>query len=651
MRPRDFLARLNRLQRSMPFKIIASIVILAAAVVWISTIILRANAPSEFERALSQAGAAAQSAQLSPEERAEFDAVRGIAGQIARASGDPTSLSLGIAAGAAVALVTVWLGLGLTYLALLALAIGLAWPMSRLGWLTLARVTVGVVALSAAFGALMEALKAILSGPGPVRAVARNMLAEAIRMKVALIFIVVLILGLAYLPESLATNTPLRYRVQSFLQYGTGGSFWIVALLTLFFTIASVAFEQRDKQIWQTATKPVSAWQYVLGKWVGMVGLNAVLLLVCCAGVFLFTEHLRRQPAQGEVARLMTGEGTADLTEDRRLLETQVLTARVAVEPDPPFAKNDPSFQDAVKLYIEDKRKAEPMFAVEPEMREFVIADLYKSAVGAARVVEPGQRAAFIFSGLHEAKRLNRMLTLRYKIDAGANEPNTTFRVTFVFGGLRLPTQVVGLGTMQTLTIPAPNLINEDGRVELGVFNGELVDLPDPPGAIAIQPNSATMAFSPKEGIELSYSAGSFAGNFARVVAVLWIKLAFLAMLGVACATFLSFPVACLVAFAVFFAAEGASFLSLSLEYYDAAPQGREIEPYRVVVRAIGLVVAWALHPYGTLQPTGRLVDGKLLDLAQIGGKTALVAAWTGILYLVGVLVFRRRELATYSGH
>ncbi|MFN0131316.1 MAG: ABC transporter permease [Phycisphaerales bacterium] len=646
MRPRDVLARLGRWQRSKPFKIIASIVVLALAIAAIGVVMVQAQQTPDFDIAEPDP----TSTPLTPEERAEFDAVRDIAKQIANASNDPISVSLGIGIIAVVAIVTVWLGLGLTYLALGIVAFGIAWPMSLLGWTALSRLVIGVLILAAAFGTLMEALKALLSGAGPVLAIARNMLAEAIRMKVALVFIVVLILGLAYLPESLSLESPLRYRVQSFLQYGTGGSFWLIALLTLFLTIASVAFEQRDKQIWQTATKPVSAWQYILGKWVGMVGLNAVLLLVCCAGVFLFTEYLRRQPAQGEVSRMMTGAGELAISEDRRLLETQVLTARVTVEPAPPFLKTDPAFQEGVKAYIENARKSEPTFAVDPGMREVVESDLYKSAVGAARVVEVGQRAAFQFYGLEHAKRHSRMLTLRYKIDAGSNEPQTTFRVTFIFGGTRLPTQVVGLGTMQTLTIPTPQVIDEQGHVELAVFNGELVDLADPPGAIAIRPNESTMAFS-KDGLEISYSRGSFAGNFARVVGVLWLKLAFLSMLGIACATFLSFPVACLVAFAIFFAAEGGSFLTMSLEYYDAAPQGKEVEPHRVVIRAIGLVVAWALRPYAELQPTARLVDGKLLDWLKIGYATGMVAAWTAVLYLAGVLIFRRRELATYSGH
>ena len=51
---------------------------------------------------------------------------------------------------------------------------------------------------------------------------------------------------------------------------------------------------------------------------------------------------------------------------------------------------------------------------------------------------------------------------------------------------------------------------------------------------------------------EIMWQASSFESNFARAMIVNWVKLAFLAMLGVVASTFLSFPVAMLLAFTVF---------------------------------------------------------------------------------------------------
>ena len=111
-------------------------------------------------------------------------------------------------------------------------------------------------------------------------------------MKISVVFIVILLVLMALIPNSLTEDQPLRFRVQQWLSYGLGFSYAVLALLTLFLSVATVAFEQRDKIIWQTATKPVASWQYVLGKWSGVMVLNLVLLSVSAGGVYIFTEFL-----------------------------------------------------------------------------------------------------------------------------------------------------------------------------------------------------------------------------------------------------------------------------------------------------------------------------------------------------------------------
>ena len=83
-----------------------------------------------------------------------------------------------------------------------------------------------IAILSSSFLALMEVLKLVFSPSRPILAVARNVVAEAVRLRVSLVLIVLLMFGLAALPGLLDPGTPLRYRVQSFLEYGTGGRSW-----------------------------------------------------------------------------------------------------------------------------------------------------------------------------------------------------------------------------------------------------------------------------------------------------------------------------------------------------------------------------------------------------------------------------------------
>ncbi len=84
---------------------------------------------------------------------------------------------------------------------------------------------------------------------------------------------------------------------------------------------------------------------------------------------------------------------------------------------------------------------------------------------------------------------------------------------------------------------------------------------------------SPPSTFAPGEGLEIFYRVGGFGSNLTKALGVLWVRLGFLAALGLAAATFLSFPVACLFCFLMFFAAVGSEYLSESLSSYASIPR------------------------------------------------------------------------------
>jgi ABC-type transport system involved in multi-copper enzyme maturation permease subunit len=661
---RDWLARLNRVQQGVLFKIIASVVVVGLAIAGSTTYLVRVTAPSgaapngaassSVTNPTADAASGDENAKQQARIKNAIDDMQRLAQEVLSQRASPTNVGVAVAIGTGVVLVVIWLGLGLTYLALAIAAGAIAWPLQwrAIGWTGASTMLLGSIALTASFTALMQVLRLALSGSGAILAVARNVVAEAVRMRVSLVFIVLLILGLATLPLTLDPTTPLRYRVQSFLQFGVGGSFWLVAILTLFLSVATVAFEQRDRQIWQTMTKPVSSWRYIFGKWLGVVGVNAVLLTVCMSGVFMFTEYLRRQPASGEQAlETAVGRSATPLTQDRWILETQILTARKVMEPLEEVSKNSSEFDAIVQRYIENGRAANPEFASSAAAVDKIRDDLFKQLQSARRTAGPGGSVAFQFAGLKEARNRGLPLTLRYKVNAGGNRPDELYHVTFFFQGVPLSDERVSPGLFQTITLPAA-LIDDNGNAELVAINGSLVRGGDDGNQVGVSPNPDSMTFDPGQGLEVSYPAGSFALNLARVGFVLWIKLAFLTMLGCCAATFLSFPVACLVAFATFIAGEGAGFLSASLDSFEALdPMTNTIAWWKVPVRALGLVVAWMFGNYSELQPTSRLVDGRLLSWGAVSYGTVVLVGWVAVLYGIAGSIFRKRELATYSGH
>jgi ABC-type transport system involved in multi-copper enzyme maturation permease subunit len=507
-----------------------------------------------------------------------------------------------------------------------------------------------VVVLTAAFSALLRAMRVAFGAPSKPFAIARNVLDEATRLKISQVFIVALIVGLAILPLTVGVGEQLRYRVQTFLSFAMGGSFWTIAILVVLFSVATVSFEQRDRVIWQTMTKPVASWQYILGKWMGVAALAAILLAVSGAGVFLFTEHLRSQPADGERQDRASSVEGGGISKDRQILETQILSARRTKYPEPrPLdevalqkaieqianadidAKGD-ELRTEEKAYFEQGHNARYK-ALDKELRQ-----AYQLAF---RSIEPASGQEYHFTGLGAARESSQLILLRYKVETGNNAPNEQYRITFEFMGGDIVVKDVVLGQHQILEL-LPTVVDADGVISFKIHNGD---------ALRGIPNERTISFPP-DGLEISYAASTFSANFARVLFVLWVKLAFLAMLGVFAATFLSFPVACMVAFGAFLAAEAAPFLRSALDSFaTSSVDGKQVYYVRSVMAAISYGVSWLFSTYGDLKPSRRVVEGVLMSWREVALGLLVLTAWTGVLYAAAVGIFRKRELATYSGH
>ena len=645
MKLRDVPGALDRTQHARWFKIAATIalaILVIGAFVWYAVGVQNGT----FAGSDTVLGRLQETSGLAPDDP-RLQMIQGVL----QDSSVTVSAGAGALIGLAIGVIVVWLGLGLTYLAITLLAVLVAGPMLAFGPTEVyGRLILGVLVLAAAFTALMQALRVLLGGPGAVLGVARNMLTEAVRMKISLVLIILMILGLAVLPGFLDDDQPLRYRVQSFFQYSVTGTFWILAFLTLAFGIASITGEQRDKVIWQTVTKPVAAWQYLLGKWLGIVGLNAVLLIVASSGIFLFAEYLRNQPAIGETQAYLSPD--AAVSEDRFILESRVLTARKSVDMEIPeeLKRGSEEFEQRVREYIAAERLTDPEFAQTPDDLDYVVGQLEESTQRIFRAIAPGDSRLYRMTGLQDAKAQASPLTLRIRIDAEGNRPDSFYDMTFALPFSPDPTPLVkkmGLGFYHNIPMTT-DAINDEGVLEVVVFNGQLVNT----GArgLAVVPNAST-AVIPEGGLEVSYRAGGYRANFARVMLVLWIKLAFLAMLAVCASTFLSFPVACLIAFGLFVLAEMSGFLLMAAETYSTTDrQGNEIW-YKTIVANITNWVGLSFRVYNELKPVGRLVDGRLLPFSSLGVAMGVLMALTGALYGVAIAVFKRRELAIYSGH
>jgi ABC-2 family transporter protein len=645
---REQLAKLDHVQNGMLFKVIATVCIVLIGSVLVGYAFLNNNVNSEqFTQQINELPATVTN--YAGDEIPNPDLVKIQQLQLLVNNADPgVLLAVGSAIVSAMLILVVWMGLGLVYPVLTAIAVGLYIWLHDSSYEIVGSIAVGMIILTLAFMVLLRAAGMALSSSFPVAAIARNVLAEAIRMKISLVFIVMLFFVLAAMPMILNDDQSLRYRIQTFLQYASGFTFLFVALLVVFFGAATVTYEQREKVIWQTMTKPVAAWQYLIGKWLGVVTIAAILLAVSASGVFLFTEYLRNQPAQGEVVAFQ-GQDDTEITEDRLILESQILTSRVSVIPSLPFSINDPVFEEAVQDEIAKEQQSNPGFNPNISERNALKSRIFQSEMTKYLSIDPNAEKyeEFVFNGLQRAKALNLPLTLRYKINAEGNRPDVFYILTFAFDdGTVLPPRRTGLGFSHTMTL-SPSFINDRGQIRIQIINGQLRAASD--GNFDVQTNINTFTIPP-DGLEISYSVGGYRANFVRVFFVLWVKLAMLAMLAVWASTFASFPVACLIAGGFFFIGQSSGFVQDALPGWGKTNVDGEPSVFRTTIYYFADWISSVFTVYNDLQPTARLAEGRLLSWGSVSRGIFALGGITTTFYILGVLIFRRRQLAIYSG-
>ncbi|MDP6545913.1 MAG: hypothetical protein QGH60_18175 [Phycisphaerae bacterium] len=164
--------------------------------------------------------------------------------------------------------------------------------------------------------------------------IAKHTFTQCVRMKLAAAFIVLLAVVLLALPGRMTGDGTLAGQIRTFLEYGTGISLGLLSIMTIFVGAALVSDDIRTKQIFTVAVKPIARWQYLLGRWVGLVLFDAVLLVLACVAIYATAHYLRTK----QYMRI-EDKGTTRLRRvsmpDRRAVETEIFTARRQITPDP----------------------------------------------------------------------------------------------------------------------------------------------------------------------------------------------------------------------------------------------------------------------------------------------------------------------------
>lgn len=490
------------------------------------------------------------------------------------------------------------------------------------------------------FGLLVRVLLMLTDRATPMMAVANGVVREAMRLKVAVFFASIAIVVIPLLPIWLDASSPLRYQVQTYLSRSMDAMYLVCAFLTVFFGCATVAFEIRDRQAWMTLTKPVSRLSWMAGKWLGLVALNAAILTTCTLAMLAFLSQVRARTALDML--------------DLNAVTDEVLVARAGGLPEYRFlepARLEAMVKEAIAADPNARADIKDGRRTELEVQKTFARSIAEDYVKIQRSIGPQEEERYLFTGLSSAREAKANLSLRYRFYSGMSDPNELYPVMFFFGGSEdAPAAYRQFVAAQANVISVPaSAIEPDGTLVIRISNWRYNPNAGP-GEPRFTPGPGSISFDP-DGLELLYKVGDFGPNLLRAQLVNLLKLSFLAMLAATLSSFLSFPVACLVVFTVFAAGSLGPYLATSIDEYRIRTDSSFIKDIEAAIRGIASATEFMVRSFGQARASGPLVEGRLVSWDLVLRTLALIGvAWSGVVLVVGFGIFRRKELAIYSG-
>jgi len=430
-------------------------------------------------------------------------------------------------------------------------------------------------------------------------------------------------------------------KVQTFLSYSLSFTTTFLALLTIFISIATITRDIKRKEIFTVATKPIKRIHYLTGKFLGTALLNLVLLSISAIIIFA-------------LARYYLPRGSNVTADEKAHLEQLVFTARRSVKPEYKDVQAD------VEKWVDEKvqeklRNESDRYKNNPveveKMRRVLTADKTKEFIAQQTAVPPGGHLVWHFKGVNPPNRENGYVFVRFKQEVTINPPGLhTYnewmfgpQAPMVYGGTIRSRSRDVIRSVHEFPIPAES-VSEQGDLYVLYHN-------------PLRNRDTTVIYQPGTGIEVLYVAGTFSGNFLRTTALIYLRLLFLGIVGLAMGAWLSFPVAVLLVLVIYVLGLSSNFIADAITYETSDAVSMFIT---IIMKFLPSFSSWDPVP---MIEKGRLVSvnlgGSLLNALDLflQGEKITPDIWDNLLLLkdlligaiagsFGYVVFRFRELA-----
>ena len=447
----------------------------------------------------------------------------------------------------------------------------------------------------------------------------------ALRFRLFLVIAALLVLAVVGLPLVIKDDGTAQGFTQIILTYTLSAITALLGLSTLWLSCGTLARDIEECQIQVVATKPIARWQIWIGKWLGIISLDAVLLAISGGCVFGML--------QWRAARLPAAEQT--------VLREQVLVARGSARPQ----NVDAQIEDETEKILATRLKSNPELARSADLPE-VRRQITEQVKADFQLVPPGYpRAWQIDLGFAKNYLHDKPLQLRVKFNSANHSASGTFMLAWQVGGAastnfwQSDPMSLAPDTFHEFTIP-PNLFDKDGQLTIVVANV----------------NNAALLFPLEDGIEVLYPESTFTVNFVRGLGIIFFWLTLMAAMGLMAASFLSFPVATFFSLALMTVVLSSGTLAESVNSGSVAAGNEETGVAGHSIMDIVLIPAFKglltlIQLVQNFSPIDALSTGHSVTWSELGRAfVQIVLVLGGIFGVFGIVCFNRRELATAQG-
>lgn len=411
-------------------------------------------------------------------------------------------------------------------------------------------------------------------------------LRTAIRSRVFGLLIAMVAICIAGLPLVIKSDGTAAGQTQLFIHYAFGLTMTLLSIAAAWSAAGAVSLEVAGRQMHVLVTKPVHAFEVWLGKWLGLMTINLVLLGL--AGGLIY--GLLRWTTRNAVLSAA----------DQVSLREEILTAHSLIAPEQPVEKPVPS------------GVGHTMFAVPPDGTQSWIFRVPER-------VHPGDVLFLQFK--FATSRIERQMPVTGLWLMGTDNAQKSCRTPgsytpHVGHALKLPPAAPG----QRLTITYKN-------------------------AETVEP--ATVLFAADTGARLLIRESGFESNFIRALLLVLARLAFFAALGLTVGALFSFPVAVFTACAFLFITGLSGWIGAEalIAEGDLAPAWLA----GLLNAATGGIIQLAhfiTPPLARFEPLSFLSAGTFIPWTLVGAAWGILAiGYGGALAVLGIWMFSRREM------